>query len=146
MSRNKRAKHSKTTLYPLFDAYVKSEEGREHFCNRHGIALHNYNYWWAKYRKEKGLQGVSKNKGRNKAVIGGTQNNTPISVQSKGQAELPGEFIAIEKSGASIAQVSPTIDAPAGLTIKLGQGIELSFTGLPPVRYVQSLLTVYTNH
>lgn len=141
MSRNRKAKHSKASLYPLFDNYAKNEESRTSFCERHGIGLHNYNYWWAKYRKEKGLSDVSKNKGRKKNTPESSPSSicsTPISITNSAATLSPatGTFIKME------AYV-PSKDGI--LTLRTHQGIELKFEQLPPVGYLQQLLNLGQN-
>lgn len=139
MSRNKRAKHSKESLYPLFDDYAKSEEGRTTFCERHGIGLHNYNYWWAKYRKEKGLSKLNKNKGRpnsSKALVSGS---------SSGLVTIPSPRTVSQPTGTFIKMESVHPVQTGHLTLRTAQGVELLFEQLPPVSYLQELLNLSQN-
>lgn len=136
MSRNKKAKYSKESLYPLFDEYAKSEEDRMSFCERHGIGLHNYNYWWAKYREEKNLPNLSKNKGRKKGSSLSKEQVSSPNLVTPPPPNLPqttGTFIKMEDY-----QPIPT----NRLTLRTHQGIELRFEQLPPVGYLQQLLNL----
>lgn len=137
MSRNKSAKHSKASLYPLFDIYAKSEESREAFCSRHEIRLHNYNYWWAKYREEKGLHGLSKNKGRSKGKKTSTAIVTSPNLDIQTSTNQSGTFIRMEglSSGTNNS-----------LTLRTKQGTELIFDRLPPAIYLQELLNLRPNN
>jgi len=137
MSRNTKAKHSKSSLYPLFDSYAKSKESRTSFCERHGIELHNYNYWWAKYRKEKGLLAARKNKGGKKATTNSI-NSTPISVTSAVPtvSKATGTFIKMETYAPHQNGI---------LMLRTHQGVELKFEQLPPVGYLQQLLNLDQN-
>lgn len=138
MSRNKKAKHSKDSLYPLFEEYAKSEEGRMSFCERHGIGLHNYNYWWAKYREEKGLTKLSKNKGRKK----GSSKSTELKSTASPNLATSADSTTPYETGAFIKMADNIPSQNSSLRLRTIQGIELRFEQLPPVSYLQQLLNL----
>ena len=142
MSRNTKAKYSKELLYPLFEDYAKSDEDRTTFCERHKIGLHNYNYWWAKYRKEKGLLEVSKNRGRKKGTTPTTATQSIATLEDM----PPLVSSSIPSTGTFIKMEDHLPVQNSGLTLRTHQGIELRFEQLPPISYLQQLLQLSQNH
>lgn len=52
---SKRRQRKSSEMYPLVEAYMKSDLRREDFCASHEISVSALGYWQTKYRKANGL-------------------------------------------------------------------------------------------
>ncbi len=48
------ARYSAKQMFPIVEAYERSEQSRKEFCQSRGLKLHTFAYWFHKYKKQGG--------------------------------------------------------------------------------------------